>query len=137
LNVLKLSHNRDVRIEIYKAAGKWLNENTHVNDKVGALEIGIIGYYSDRYMIDFAGLLQPSVASKLKTESTYEDTASYAIETYKPEFIVLHKNIFPNLEQQLKNQCVQVKSFNAKKYRAKYNMTILKCTFTSNGVYNK
>ena len=137
LNLLKLSRNRDNRIEIYKAVGNWLNENTNKNAKIGALEVGVIGYYADRYMVDFAGLLQPNVAGYMKTESTYENTARYAIKTYQPDFIVLHKNIFPELEQQLIDQCSRVKLFKAKSYQATQDIIILKCDFNAGGLYDE
>ena len=48
----------DFRHGIYRAAGEWLLVNTSPEDKVGAMEVGIIGYYAQRPMVDFAGLIQ-------------------------------------------------------------------------------
>ena len=47
----------DTCFGIYRAAGEWLQENTSPEDKVGAMEVGIIGYYARRPMVDFAGLI--------------------------------------------------------------------------------
>ena len=47
------------RLKIYSALGKWLDANLPPEASVGALEVGIIGYYSHRSMVDFAGLIQP------------------------------------------------------------------------------
>lgn len=87
----------DVRIPVYKEVGLWLAENTATNASVGVLEVGAIGYYSRRKMIDFAGLIQPDVARQLTRDTTYEDSAIYAISTYKPDYIALNSGIFPKL----------------------------------------
>jgi hypothetical protein len=95
LNQLRL--NPDHRYAIYKAAGDWLAENTAQSSQVGALEIGVIGYYAQRPMIDFAGLLQPKVAEQFKPDSTYEDVAIWAVKQYQPDYLVLFADRFPRL----------------------------------------
>ncbi|RPI31342.1 MAG: hypothetical protein EHM70_11710, partial [Chloroflexota bacterium] len=79
----------DNRLAIYRAAGEWLNANTEADDSVGALEVGIIGYYARRPMIDFAGLIQPEVAAQFKENTTYQDTAVWAFERYHPNYLVV------------------------------------------------
>jgi len=79
------------------------------------------------YMIDFAGLLQPDVAAYMNQKTTYEDTAIYAINTYHPDYIVLHQGLFPVLESKLKKDCKIVKVFEAKKYKSQNDMAIYEC----------
>ena len=88
----------DQRIRIYRAVGEWLQDNTLDEDRVGALEVGIIGYYARRPMVDFAGLIQPGVAAQLGEQTNYEDAALWAMEHYRPDYLVLQQGTFPRLE---------------------------------------
>ena len=78
----------DPRYSIYRAAGEWLNSNTQPGDIVGSLEVGIIGFFADRPMVDFAGLIQPEVAEQFNSETTYEDSALWAVSNYKIDYLV-------------------------------------------------
>jgi hypothetical protein len=79
--------------------GEWMRDRTPPHASVGTLEVGIIGFYSQRRMIDFAGLIQPQVSNQLTAQTTYEDAALWAVEPYRPGYLVLHNNLFPRLEQ--------------------------------------
>ena len=131
--VVRLSLNPDKRIGIYRDIGRWINQHTNPFDKIGALEIGVIGYYADRYMVDFAGLLQPPVAKRMSRTSTYEDIALFAISNYKPNFIILHEGAFPKLEAKLQVNCQKVKRFIARNYGVTYNMRIYSCHYSAGG----
>jgi hypothetical protein len=121
------AQNTDKRIPIYRQLGLWLRQNTPSDAKVGALEVGVIGYYSKRYMVDFAGLIQPDVAAQMTTTSTYEDTARYAIGKYRPDYIVLHKRVFQSLEKELLEKCTKEKVFRGDKFQANFDLIILNC----------
>ncbi len=118
----------DPRIAAYRAVGEWLNENTPTAARIGALEIGAIGYYSQRPVIDFAGLIQPEVTKHLRPETTYADAAQWAIEHFRPEYLVLHEGIFPELEQGFVAQsCQLVKNFPGEPFQYKLNLNIYQC----------
>lgn len=87
----------DPRLDAYREVGEWLAAHTLPQASVGALEVGIIGYYAGRPMIDFAGLIQPDVARRLTPASTYQDSAVWAIQTYRPDYVVLPAGSFPDL----------------------------------------
>lgn len=127
LTLYRTAQNPDLRILVYRQVGLWLKQNTPPNAKVGALEVGAIGFYSERYMVDFAGLIQPDVAAQMTSTSTYEDTARYAIEKYHPDYIVLHKGVFLSLEQELLRDCIKKKTFKASQFNVKYDLIILYC----------
>ncbi|MDD5367649.1 MAG: hypothetical protein PHQ40_01075 [Anaerolineaceae bacterium] len=91
-SVYRQSINVDRRVAIYRAVGEWLRGNTPQGSSVGALEVGIIGYYSQKPMIDFAGLIQPEVSKQMRANRTYFDTAKWAITRYQPEYLVLYQN---------------------------------------------
>ncbi len=54
------AHPRPVE-RLYTLAGRWLAENTPPDATVGYFEIGFLGYYSDRTIVDPVGLLDPEV----------------------------------------------------------------------------
>jgi len=70
-------------LEIYITVGKWLDANTPPGATVGAEEVGLLGYYSKRRIIDFAGLIQPEVAEhRVKSENLW------VLQKYNPDYIV-------------------------------------------------
>ena len=84
-------------MQIYRVAGEWLAANTPAESSVGALEVGIVGYYARRPMVDFAGLIQPAVSEQLTKTATYQDSAQWAILTYHPDYLLLGPTWFPAL----------------------------------------
>ena len=119
----------DNRYAIYRAIGEWLNANTLSEEKVGALEVGIIGYFAQRPMVDFAGLLQPQIARHLTADTDYEDAAVWAVESYRPDYLVLHDGLFPDLEGgYVKQSCVRVKRFPGSQYGYEYDLNVYHCS---------
>ncbi len=99
--LVPMSENGDSRYSIYRAVGNWLRTHSLPDASVGTLEVGIIGYYSERPIIDFAGLIQPEIASSLDYHTTYADAANYAVKRFRPDYLVLHEGTFPDLEERL------------------------------------
>jgi len=117
----------DPRLELFRPAGQWLAQNTPPGASVGALEVGIIGYYAQRPMIDFAGLIQPDIAAQLTT--TYEDAAVWAVNQYQPGYLALFSGMAPRLEQGYTAQSCQVlTTFPGTPYHVPYNIVIYQCT---------
>jgi hypothetical protein len=83
----------DPRLDLYREVGHWLDEHTPPQATVGTLEVGILGYYGQRTMVGFAGLIQPEVARQLAPDRTYEDSATWAIQTYRPDYVVLRREL--------------------------------------------
>jgi hypothetical protein len=114
----------DSRLEIYHEVGQWLNQNTATDASIGTLEVGIIGYYAERRMIDFAGLIQPSVAQQMQATTTYGDTAFWAFDQYRPEYLVLHAGMFARIENdpRVQAQCPVVRTFQRPEYNSPLNI---------------
>jgi hypothetical protein len=71
------------RTQMYATIGDWLRTNTSESASVGAEEVGLIGYSSQRRMVDFVGLLQPEVAPhRVKGDSLW------APQRFRPDYIV-------------------------------------------------
>jgi hypothetical protein len=124
----QMQQRPDNRLLIYRAVGEWLQEQTPPDAKVGTLEVGIIGYYSRRYMLDFAGLIQPEVSNQLMKNTTYEDAALWAVEQNPPDYLVLHEDSFPRLEKEYAAKyCSPLKTFTGALYGYSTNLIIHLC----------
>jgi len=119
----------DKRLPIYRATGEWLKNNTPNDAKIGTLEVGVIGYYAERPIVGFAGLILPEVGKQLTFESTYEDAAQWALSRYHPEYLVLHTGFFPKLEQGYVNDhCQIVQRFDGEPYDYNGDLDIFYCS---------
>ncbi len=117
LGTWRLHQRPDPRGRIYRDVGLWLSQHTPPQARVGTLEVGIIGYYARRYMVDFAGLIQPEVAQQMDVDTTYADTARWAIETYRPDYLVLDPAWFPELmAHQVEPSCTPFRRFTRPEY---------------------
>ena len=74
----------EAKVDVYEQAGRWLNDHTPADALVGVTEVGILGYYSQRPMIDFLGLLEPDVAKALARGDLY-----WALLHYQPDYLAL------------------------------------------------
>lgn len=57
--------------DIYRSTGLWLREHTPPSAQVGVAEIGQLGYWAERPMVDYLGLLQPEMAEALARRDVY------------------------------------------------------------------
>jgi hypothetical protein len=111
-DVNRLRRYIDARLPVYRAAGEWLARETPAGATVGTLEVGILGYYSQRPMVDFAGLLQPAVADQLPLVGNYQESARWALSAYHPAYVVLDPTWFPDLiAQSVLPRCAPAASF--------------------------
>lgn len=116
------------RLGIYRAVGEWLHANLPPEASVGTLEVGIIGYYARRPMVDFAGLIQPDVAGHLSRDITYDESALWAVGRYQPEYLVLHAGYFPNLESNyVAGSCEELATFQGSAYDYETDMRVFSC----------
>ena len=74
----------EAKVEVYRQVGEWLKEHTPEDAVIGVTEVGVIGYYSERTMVDFLGLLHPDVVDALK-----RGDMSWALLYYQPDYVVL------------------------------------------------
>jgi hypothetical protein len=120
--------NSDFRFPIYKAAGIWLRENTTEDAVVATLEVGITGYFAQRTMIDFAGLIQPEVAEIFNYDRHYEAAAIWASENYRPDYLLIFDGQFPDLRNRyLPKACELVRNLEGETYNYPTDLQIFKC----------
>ena len=70
--------------DIHKSIGLWLSENTLPADTVCAEDIGYMGYYSGRYILDQDGLISPQVIPFNKSR----DRLGF-LKRYKPAYFLI------------------------------------------------
>lgn len=71
--------------EVYRRLGQWLEKNTPEQAKIALVEIGTIGWYSKRYIIDILGLVTPHNAAYIGQK----DTTSW-LKHHSPDYILAH-----------------------------------------------
>lgn len=74
-----------VQMLSYRQAGQWLAANTPADATVGVADVGLIGYYSQRQMLDFWGLLDREVAGALARRDLV-----WALYHYQPDYLALY-----------------------------------------------
>lgn len=70
----------------YRQVGDWLRTQTPPDTTVGVAEVGQVGFYAERWMTDYLGLLQPDVADMLERGDLYSWLAGYA-----PDYLVFQR----------------------------------------------
>ncbi len=69
----------------YRDIGHWLNEKVGKDESVAMVEIGTVGYYSGRPIIDILGLVNPENARFIG-----ERRFDAWLDVYKPDHILVH-----------------------------------------------
>jgi hypothetical protein len=118
----------DNRLVMYRVAGEWLQAHTPPNASIGTLEVGMLGFYAQRRMIDFAGLIQPEVSAQFTRYSNYESAALWAIEHYRPDYLLIFENQFPQIERWYAAQhCSVIQRFPGKSYAYSNDLNVYLC----------
>jgi arabinofuranosyltransferase len=61
LRTLRITSRQHTTLQIYEQAGRWLDANTPPAATVGYFEIGYLGYYAHRRIVDPLGLVDPAI----------------------------------------------------------------------------
>ena len=69
---------------LYTKAGEWLKKETPKKASVGFFEIGFVGYYSQRRMVDPVGLVNADVSAYVA-----KGDFTWAFKRYEPDYILL------------------------------------------------
>jgi hypothetical protein len=101
------------RTALYPEVGRWISLNVPPSASVGTLEVGLIGYFAHREIIDFAGLLQPEVIVDAPARDGYAGAALLAWDRFDPEFVAMIAPGFSTLlnDERFRAECAIVQSF--------------------------
>ncbi len=72
---------------------RWIQMNTPPDSRVAAHDIGAMGYFSERKIIDLAGLVNPEVIPFIRDEAKLKDY----INTKEIDYLVTFPNWYPQL----------------------------------------
>lgn len=70
---------------LYTNAGLWLRDNTPPTATVGYFEIGFVGYYSQRTLVDAVGLVNPGVSERVAAGNF-----KWAYLRYRPDYLIVN-----------------------------------------------
>lgn len=70
----------------YRDAGVWIERNTPETASVAAVEIGTLGWYSRRPIIDILGLVTPGNAKLIANRDLFAWTG-----LYRPDYLLVHE----------------------------------------------
>jgi hypothetical protein len=69
--------------------GKWFEANTPEKASIAAPDIGAIGYFSERHVVDLAGLVTPEMVPYLARGTQEEATAAFAFASFsRPDYLI-------------------------------------------------
>ena len=75
------------KLVAYREAGLWLNEHSVPGSSVASIEVGVLGYFSDRPIIDILGLTYPNVTQYIKSGQLHK-----ILEDFQPDYYVRNTN---------------------------------------------
>jgi hypothetical protein len=94
----------DVRIidSELRETGQWIKANTPQQAVIGAHDIGAIGYFSGRVLVDTAGLITPEVVPFIGDEATM----LAFLEDREVDYIVIFPSWYPEMSQSPKLRAI-------------------------------
>ena len=87
ISSIRLLQRVPPKLGAYKEAGIWLSENSPPGSTVSFIEVGVIGYFSDRPVLDILGLTYPEAIKYIKEKALHK-----FIEEIKPNYYVRNTN---------------------------------------------
>ena len=93
-----MAYGRDVRFieSEMVATAYWLNENVEPDALIAAHDIGAIGFYTQRPLLDLAGLITPEVIPFIRDEQALFEFVT----TNKAGYLVTFPSWYPDMAQQ-------------------------------------
>jgi arabinofuranosyltransferase len=85
----------DMHVEM----GKWLQQNTAADAVIATHDVGAIGYFSQRRLLDTAGLVTPGVLQYLQPGVVADEGVLRYLQREKPDYLVILPNWYPQLAQ--------------------------------------
>jgi arabinofuranosyltransferase len=94
----------DVRIidSELRETGQWIKANTPPQAVIGAHDIGAIGYFSGRVLVDTAGLITPEVVPFIRDEATM----LAFLEDEEADYIVIFPSWYPEMSESPKLRAI-------------------------------
>jgi hypothetical protein len=91
LSTYKTAYFAGARDQVYRQVGYWLDENTPPDATVLLVEVGTIGYFGERRIIDLAGLVTYELRN-LSKQRTYRE----AVDVLRPDYVIASRGVPPD-----------------------------------------
>ncbi|MBN1221014.1 MAG: glycosyltransferase family 39 protein [Anaerolineae bacterium] len=88
-----VQQNPDWKAKVYPDAARWIADNTSASASLATIDIGHLGYWSGRHIIDIVGLAQPDVAAQIA-----RGDFGYAIRHYQPDMVLIGYSWIPEVQ---------------------------------------
>ena len=88
-----IAQNPDWKARVYPDAARWLAANTSAAANFATIDIGHLGYWSNRPIIDIVGLAQPDVAAHIA-----QGDFGYAVRHYQPDMVLIGYSWLPEVQ---------------------------------------
>jgi arabinofuranosyltransferase len=86
--------------QMHVEMGRWLAQNTPVGARIATHDIGALGYYSGRHIIDTAGLVTPQVLNYLTPGMAADSGVLAFLQQERPDYLVIIPSWYPQLAQE-------------------------------------
>lgn len=93
VSALIIARNPNWKALVYPETGRWIAQNTNPSASLATIDIGHLGYWSGRQIIDIVGLAQPDVAPHIA-----KGDFGYAIQHYQPDLILIGYTWLPEIQ---------------------------------------
>lgn len=80
-----LAHMAQTRVELRQNIGPWLRAETPATASVACMEIGILGYTSDRRIVDYLGILDSEAVPHIA-----QGDWTWWLGHYRPDYVVMY-----------------------------------------------
>jgi len=87
-------------LELHVATGRWLGRASEPGDAIATMDIGAIGFYSDRKILDLVGLVTPEIVPRVRgkgvTRARSQAVLSF-LEEKRPQYLAVFPERYPGL----------------------------------------
>ena len=88
-----IQQNPDWKAQVYPDTARWIAANTNASANFATIDIGHLGYWSGRPIIDIVGLAQPDVSPHIA-----QGDFGYAIRHYQPDMVLIGFSWIPEVQ---------------------------------------
>jgi len=92
------------RIDVH--LGKWVAANTPPDATVATIDIGALGYFSGRRILDLMGLVTPEVIPYIRQHASVDAATVAFVRDTRPDYLVIFPPWLPQLIQSTPHRLV-------------------------------
>jgi len=83
------------------AMANWINQHLPHQAVLAASDIGVVGFYTQRYIIDTEGLITPDILGEHRRNSSAKDQEVYQyLQETQPDYLVKFRTVYPSFSEE-------------------------------------